>query len=71
MKEILTPNTRRDFLKNAGKTSAIVAIGGLAFAGCTSKTPRAKNGIKISSDKKKEILYRSTKNWSSYYASAQ
>lgn len=71
MKKVLTQNARRDFLKNAAKTSAVVAIGGLALTGCSSKIPRAKNGIKISSDKKKEILYRSTKNWNSYYASAQ
>lgn len=64
-------STRRSFLKSAAKTSAVVAVGGLAFAGCSNDIPRSKNGIKISSEKKKETLYRSTKNWIAYYAAAQ
>lgn len=66
-----TKESRRDFLKNAGKTSVAVAIGGIALAGCSSDAPRAQNGVKTGSTKKKEILYRSTKHWSSYYASAK
>ena len=62
--------TRRSFLKNAGKTSMFVAVGGLALVGCGSKKSNAQNGISTSK-KKKEILYRSTKYWNSYYASAK
>ncbi|MCE3047524.1 twin-arginine translocation signal domain-containing protein [Helicobacter kayseriensis] len=67
----LTKESRRDFLKNASKTSVAVAVGGIALAGCGSDIPREKNGVKTGSSKKKEILYRSTKYWSSYYASAK
>ncbi|WP_027327227.1 twin-arginine translocation signal domain-containing protein [Helicobacter pametensis] len=63
--------SRRDFLKSASKTSVAVAIGGIALAGCGDNQPREKNGVKTSSGKKKEILYRSTKHWNAYYASAK
>ncbi|ANV97873.1 hypothetical protein BBW65_03220 [Helicobacter enhydrae] len=63
--------SRRDFLKNAGKTSAVIAVGGLALAGCANDKPRSQSGFATSTHKKKEVLYRSTKNWNSYYASAK
>lgn len=69
---MLNQKSRRDFLKNASKTSVAVAVGGIAMAGCNndSKSTVA-NGVAEGHSKKKEILYRDTKNWNSYYASAK
>lgn len=65
-------NSRRDFLKNASKTSVAVAVGGIAITGCGSDSKNSKaNGVAEGHSKKKEILYRDTKNWNSYYASAK
>lgn len=69
---MLSKNSRRDFLKNASKTSVAVAVGGIAIAGCGSNSKNsAANGVAQGHSKKKEILYRDTKNWNSYYASAK
>lgn len=64
--------SRRDFLKNASKTSVAVAVGGIAITGCGSNPKNSlANGVAQGHSKKKEILYRDTQNWNSYYASAK
>lgn len=69
---MLNQKSRRDFLKNASKTSVAVAVGGIAIAGCGSNSGNSlANGVAQGRSKKKEILYRDTKNWNSYYASAK
>ncbi|WP_245942801.1 twin-arginine translocation signal domain-containing protein [Helicobacter brantae] len=69
---MLNQKSRRDFLKNASKTSVAVAVGGIAIAGCGSNSSNSlANGVAQGRSKKKEILYRDTKNWNSYYASAK
>lgn len=69
---MLNQKSRRDFLKNASKASVVVATGGIAIAGCSSNSKNSvANGVLQGHSKKKEILYRDTKNWNSYYASAK
>lgn len=70
---MLNQKSRRDFLKNASKTSVAVAVSGIAIAGCGSNSSKNSlaNGVAQGRSKKKEILYRDTKNWNSYYASAK
>ena len=61
--------SRRDFLKNASKTTLAVGVGGIALSACSS--PKPQEGVAQGRSKKQEILYRSTKQWVSYYESAK
>ena len=51
---MLSKNSRRDFLKNASKTSVAVAVGGIAIAGCGSDSKNSlANGVAQGHSKKK------------------
>lgn len=60
---------RRDFLKKALGTSAVVATAGVTGALASAKEGNAKsnNGVVYGKSPKKEILYKETKAWELYY----
>ena len=61
--------SRREFLKNATKTSIAVAGVSVALAGCSNKGS-SENVVRGKSTKK-EILYQKTKQWDMYYSVAK
>ncbi len=60
---------RRDFLKKALGTSAVVATAGVSGALASSKETGTKgnNGVIYGKSPKKEILYKETDAWKLYY----
>ena len=61
--------SRREFLKNATKTSIAVAGVSVALAVC-SKKGNSENLVRGKSPKT-EILYQKTKQWDMYYSVAK
>ena len=61
--------SRREFLKNATKTSIAVAGVSVALAGC-SKKGSSENLVRGKSPKT-ELLYQKTKQWDMYYSVAK
>jgi anaerobic selenocysteine-containing dehydrogenase len=59
---------RRGFLKKAAAASAVTAVGALA---ATGKQAYSSNGVVVGKSPKKEILYRKTQAWETYYRAAQ
>lgn len=60
---------RRDFLKKALGTSAVVATAGVtgAMASAKESTAKGANGVVYGKSPKKEVLYKETKAWELYY----
>ena len=59
---------RRDFLKKALGTSAVVATAGVSGAFASGKEATASsNGVIRGKSPKKEILYKETPAWELYY----
>ena len=60
---------RRDFVKKAlGSTIAIAATGAVAsIRNEKSYGQSDSNGVVVGKSKKKEILYKETKNWEAFY----
>ena len=61
--------SRREFLKNATKTSVVVATSGVVLAGC-GKKGSSENLVRGKSPKT-EILYQKTQQWDNYYSVAK
>ncbi|TLD85662.1 hypothetical protein [Helicobacter sp. MIT 05-5294] len=61
--------SRREFLKNATKTSVVIAGAGAMLAGC-GKKGTSENLVRGKSPKQ-EILYQKTKQWNEYYSVAK
>ncbi|MCH5323075.1 MAG: hypothetical protein J1E31_05825 [Helicobacter sp.] len=61
--------SRREFLKNATKTSVAIASTGVVLAGC-GKKGSSENLIRGKSPKT-EILYQKTQQWDNYYSVAK
>ena len=62
-------DNRRDFLKKALGTTAVVATAGVCGALASGKEASAKadNGVVQGKSPKKEILYKETPAWELYY----
>ena len=59
---------RRDFLKKALGTSAVIATAGASVALANAKSDtKGNNGVVYGKSPKKEILYKETKEWELYY----
>ncbi|ACZ13088.1 twin-arginine translocation signal domain-containing protein [Sulfurospirillum deleyianum] len=59
---------RRDFLKKALGTSAVIATAGASVALASAKSDtKGNNGVVYGKSPKKEILYKETKEWELYY----
>ena len=60
---------RRDFLKKALGTSAVVATAGASGVLASGNEAKAKgsNGVVYGKSPKKEILYKETQAWELYY----
>lgn len=59
---------RRDFLKKALGTSAVIATAGASVALASAKgDTKSNNGVVYGKSPKKEILYKETKEWELYY----
>ncbi len=59
---------RRDFLKKALGTSAVIATAGASVALASAKgDTKGNNGVVYGKSPKKEILYKETKEWELYY----
>ncbi|AWI35053.1 twin-arginine translocation signal domain-containing protein [Helicobacter apodemus] len=61
--------SRREFLKNATKTSVAVAGVGVVLAGCSKNTPN--ENVVQGKSPKEEILYQKSKQWDLYYSVAK
>lgn len=61
--------SRREFLKNATKTSVAVAGAGVMLAGCGKKG--SSENLTRGKSPKEEILYQKTKQWNEYYSVAK
>ncbi|MDR1555319.1 MAG: Tat pathway signal protein [Campylobacteraceae bacterium] len=56
---------RRVFLKSALGAGAVAAVAAVSLAAKEGKS--SENGVVVGKSKKKEILYRRTKEWDTYY----
>jgi len=66
-------NSRREFIKRAGKASVVVAGAGALFAGTDNFHKRGSgstSGVVVGQSRKEEITYQKTKSWEEYYKSA-
>jgi hypothetical protein len=60
---------RRGFLKKAAVAGAVTAVGAVAATG--KQETYSSNGVVVGKSPKKEILYKKTQDWETYYQSAQ
>jgi len=59
---------RRDFLKKALGTTAVVATAGASGVLASAKSDaKGSNGVVYGKSPKKEILYKESKEWELYY----
>jgi len=59
---------RRGFLKKAAVVGAATAVGAVA---ATGKQTYSSNGVVVGKSPKREVLYKKTQNWETYYQSAK
>ncbi|PLY06246.1 MAG: Tat pathway signal protein [Arcobacter sp.] len=59
-------NKRREFVKKALATSALVVTTG-AIASNSKITESSSSGVVVGKSTKKEILYKETQNWDAFY----
>ena len=71
MQEEIVQENRRDFLKKALGTTAVVATAGSSGVLASAKSDaKGSNGVVYGKSPKKEILYAKTANWDAYYRAA-
>ena len=61
--------SRRDFLKKSLKVGAaggVLAVSAVAIVTCDDLAPDD-NGVVVGKSNKKEVLYKKSKNWETYY----
>ena len=62
-------NKRREFVKKALTTSALVVASGATAVIASDKRigEASSNGVVVGKSNKKEILYKETESWSAFY----
>ncbi|CAM3536602.1 MULTISPECIES: twin-arginine translocation signal domain-containing protein [Arcobacter] len=69
-------NERRNFIKRAGIAASVLAGSVVATAATTESKDRGAgsnvgNGVVVGTSTKKEILYKKTANWNTFYDAAK